>query len=59
MAVVCLRVRGSPELWHTSYSLQWERMGVVEVGGFVCRDGGGEEKMAEEEVEEEEGCLTP
>lgn len=25
VAAVCLRVRGSPELWHTSYSLQWER----------------------------------
>lgn len=54
MAVVRLRVRGTPELWHTSYSSQWERR----TWGFVCRDGGGEERMTEEE-EEEEVCLTP
>lgn len=30
-------------------------------GGFVCRDGGGEVRMTEDEMEEEgvEGCLTP
>lgn len=53
-AVMCLRVRGCPELWHTSSSLQWERDGG---GWFVFGDGGGE-KMNEVE-EEEEGCLTP
>lgn len=50
MAVVCLGVRGSPELWHTSYSLQWERR-----WRGLCV-GMGEERMTEEE---EEGCLTP
>lgn len=46
VAVVCLEVRGSPELWHASYSLQWER-GGGDGGGGLCEMMG----------EERRGCL--
>lgn len=34
------------------------RVGVDGGGGFLCTDGGGEERLTEEEGKEE-GCLTP
>lgn len=49
MAVICLGPRGSPELWHTSLSLQWgeRRRCCLEVRSL--RVGMGEDRMTEVE----------